>query len=158
MFFLVRCDHHGGMRLPGQLGVCTLLGHLTVAFIICDVTLLQFRASWSHVWMVGRSGQCSGDTGSPQFFHRIHLLERFQLATVRNRVPANLGVSPVGVRHAFQFLQYLIIYLIHIPKPRLSHGNVDEPVVFINIGDVPAETAYLSLRIAIFLQYGVPSV
>ena len=53
-------------------------------FIICDVTLLQFQASWSHIWVVGHSGQCGGDTGSPQFFRRIHLLECFQLTTVRN--------------------------------------------------------------------------
>ena len=158
MFFLVRCDHHGDMRLPGQLGVRTLLGHLTVPFMICDVVLLQFRVGRSHIWVVGQSGQCGGDIGSPQFFRRIHLLECFQLTTVRNGVPADLGVSPVGVRHAFQFLKYLVMYLIHIPKPRLSYGDVDEPGVFINIGDVPAETAYLSLRIAVFLQYGVPSV
>ena len=50
------------------------------------------------------------------------------------------------------------MYLIYVPKPRLPHGNIDEPGVFINIGDVAAETAYLSLRIAVFLQYGVPSV
>ena len=146
------------MHLPGQLGVRTLLGHLTVPFIICDVALLQFRASRSHIWMVGQSGQCGGDTGSPQFFRRIHLLEHFQLATVRNGVPADLGVLPAGMRHAFQFLQYLIMYLIYVPKPRLSHSDIDEPGVFINIGDVPAETAYLNLRIAVFLQYGVPSV
>ena len=146
------------MRLPGQLSVRTLLGHLTVPFIICDVALLQFREGRSHVWMVGRSGQCHGDTSSPQFFHRIHLLQHFQLTTERNGVPANLGVLPVGVCHAFQFLQYLIMYLIHVPKPWLSHGNVDEPGVFINIGDVPTETAYLSLRITVFLQYGVSSV
>ena len=158
MFFLVRCDHHGGMCLPGQLGVRTLLGHLTVPFIICDVTLLQFRAGRFHVWAVGLSGQCGGDTGSPQFFHRVHLLECFQLATVRNGVPADLDVSPVGVCHAFQFLQYLIVYLIYVPKLWLSHSDVDEPGVFINIGDVPTETAYLSLRITVFLQYGVPSV
>ena len=89
---------------------------------------------------------------------RIHLLEHFALATVRNGVPTDLGVSRVGVHHAFQFLQYLIMYLIHVPKPRLSHGDIDEPGVFINIGDVSAETAYLSLRITVFLQYGVPSV
>ena len=146
------------MPLPGQFGVCTLLGHLTVPFMICDVALLQFRAGWSHVWAVGWSGQCGGDTGTPQFFCCVHLLERFQLATVRNGVPANLGISLAGVRHAFQFLQYLIVYLIYVPKPRLSHGDVDEPGVFINIGDVPAEMAYLSLRITVFLQYGVPSV
>ena len=146
------------MCLLGQLGVRTLLGHLTVPFIICDVALLQFRTGRSHVWTVGRSGQCGGDTGSPQFFHRIHLLECFQLATVRNGVPADLGVSPAGVCHAFQFLKYLVVYLIHIPKPLLSHGDVDEPGIFINIGDVPTKTAYLSLRIAVFLQYGVPSV
>ena len=146
------------MHLPGQLGVRTLLSHLTVPFIICDVALLQFRVGRSHIRAVGWSGQCSGDTGSAQFFCCIHLLEHFQLATVRNRVPADLGVLPAGVRHAFQFLKYLIVYLIHVPKPRLSHCNIDEPGIFINIGDVPAETAYLSLRIAIFLQYGVPSV
>ena len=50
------------------------------------------------------------------------------------------------------------MYLIYVTKPQLSHGDVDEPGVFINISDVPAEMAYLSLRIAIFLQYGVPSV
>ena len=50
------------------------------------------------------------------------------------------------------------MYLIYVPKSWLSHGNVDEPGVFINIGDVPAETAYLGLRIAVFLQYGVPFV
>ena len=50
------------------------------------------------------------------------------------------------------------MYLIHVPKPQLSHGDIDEPGVFINIGDVPAEMAYLGLRIAVFLQYGVPSV
>ena len=146
------------MHLPGQLGVRTLLGHLTVPFIVCDVALLQFRAGQSHVQAVGRSGQCDGDTGSPQFFHCIHLLEHFQLATVRNGVPADLGVSLAGVRHAFQFLQYLIVYLIYVPKPWLSHGDIDAPGVFINIDDVPAEMAYLSLRIAVFLQYGVPSV
>ena len=146
------------MCLPEQLGVHTLLGHLTVLFIICDVALLQFQASQSHIWMVGWSGQCGGDTGSPQFFCHIHLLERFQLATVRNGVPADPSVSPAGVCHPFQFLQYLIVYLIYIPKPWLSQGNIDEPGVFINIGDVAAETAYLSLRITVFLQYGVPPV
>ena len=50
------------------------------------------------------------------------------------------------------------MYLIYVPKPRFPHGDIDEPGIFINIGDVPAEMAYLSLRIAIFLQYGVPSV
>ena len=146
------------MCLPGQLGVCTLLSHLTVPFIICDVALLQFQVGRSHIQVVGWSGQCGGDTGSPQFFRCVHLLEHFQLATVRNGVPADLGVSPAGVRHAFQFLKYLVVYLIHIPKPWLSHGNIDEPGIFINSGDVPAEMAYLSLRIAVFLQYGVPSV
>ena len=85
----------------GQLCVCTLLSHLMVPFIICDVALLQFRAGRSHVWAVGRSGQCGGDTSSMQFFCRIHLLECFQLTTVRNGVPANLGVSLAGVHHAF---------------------------------------------------------
>ena len=50
------------------------------------------------------------------------------------------------------------MYLIYVPKFRLSYSDVDEPGIFINIGDVPAEMAYLGLRIAIFLQYGVPSV
>ena len=158
MFFLVQCDHHGGMHLPGQLGIRTLLRHLTVPLIICDVALLQFQAGQSHIQVVGWSGQCGGDTSSLQFFRRVHLLEHFQLATVRNGVPSDLGVSLVGMRHAFQFLQYLIVYLIYIPKPWLSHGDIDEPGVFINIGDVPTEMAYLSLRIAVFLQYGVPSV
>ena len=158
MFFLVQCDHHGDVHLPGQLSVRTLLGHLTVPFIICDVTLLQFRAGRSHIRTVSWSGQCGGDTSSPQFLCRIHLLERFQLATVRNGVPADLGVSPAGVRHAFQFLKYLIVYLIHVPKSWLSYSDVDEPGVFINIGDVPAKTVYLGLRITVFLQYGVPSV
>ena len=158
MFFLVQCDHHGGVCLLGQLGVCTLLGHLTVPFIICDVALFQFRAGWSHVQTVSQSGQCGGDTGSLQFFRCIHLLEHFQLTTVRNGVPTDLGVSPAGMHHAFQFLKYLIVYLIHVPKSWLSYGNVDEPGIFINIGNVPAKMAYLGLRIAVFLQYGVPSV
>ena len=146
------------MRLLEQLSVCTLLGHITVSFIVCDVTLLQFLASWSEVRVVGQSGQCGGDARGLQFFCHVHLLQHLQLTTGGNGVPTDLGVMLAGMCHAFQFLQYLVMYLVHIPKPRLPHGNVDEPGVFINIGVVAAETAYLSLRIAIFLQYGVPFI
>ena len=129
-----------------------------VPFLICDVVFLQFRAGRSNVRAVGWSGQCSGDTGSLQFFCRIHVLKCFQFVTVRNGVPANLGVTPAGMCHAFQFLQYLIMYLIYIPKLRLPYGDIDEPGVFIYIGNVATKMAYLSLGIAVFLQYGVPSV
>ena len=47
------------------------------------------------------------------------------------------------------------MYLVHVPKPRLPNGGVDEPGVFVDISDVATETAYLSLRVAVFLQYGV---
>ena len=112
-FLSVGQNHQGGACMLSHFGICALFCGVVDGLCVCDVTLFKLGTSRpSHLMMTHLQigGDC--DTSDAELLKAVHLAEHGSFTTERNRVTANVGVMLVGMSHAFQLPEDLVMYLL----------------------------------------------